>query len=81
LSAVRAQVAADVTYEPWDDRQAGRDYYPSVCFKVEGVWDGQQLEVGDGGIVDWTQRLLGSTKERLITSGIGLDRLASVISR
>ncbi len=30
-----------------------------------------------GGFTDWCARLLGDRKERVLTSGIGLDRLAS----
>jgi hypothetical protein len=36
-----------------------------------------RVDVGDGGFVDWTQRLLGNRKERLLISGIGIDRLAT----
>jgi len=32
--------------------------------------------VADGGHVDWTQQLVASRKERLMISGLGLDRLA-----
>jgi hypothetical protein len=38
----------------------------------------ETVEVGDGGIVDWTQRLVGSRKERLMTSGLGIERLADL---
>lgn len=48
-------------------------YYKGLCFKV--FRDG--VEIGDGGFVDWTQRLLGNRKERLLISGIGVDRLAT----
>jgi hypothetical protein len=34
-------------------------------------------EVGDGGFVDWTARLCGNRKERLLISGYGVDRLAA----
>lgn len=47
-------------------------YYQGLCFKV--FRDG--VEIGDGGFVDWTQRLLGNRKERLLISGVGIDRLA-----
>jgi hypothetical protein len=47
-------------------------YYQGLCFKV--FRDG--VEIGDGGFVDWTQRLLGNRKERLLISGVGVDRLA-----
>ena len=36
-----------------------------------------RFDVTDGGFVDWTQRLVGSGNERLMISGIGLDRLAA----
>ena len=53
------------------DRESGRGYYLGLCFKVHGA-DG---EVGDGGFTDWTARLLGNRKERLLISGYGVDRL------
>jgi hypothetical protein len=34
---------------------------------VEGI------ELVDGGFVDWTQKLLGNKKERLLISGTGID--------
>ena len=35
-------------------------------------------ELVEGGFVDWTQRLLGDRKERLLVSGIGLDLLSTI---
>jgi hypothetical protein len=73
------------------DRESGRVYYRGLCFKVfarpsrEGGSPGgagsdgpepEYLEVGDGGFTDWTAKLLGNRKERLLISGYGLDRLA-----
>ena len=63
-----------------DQRTNGRVYYPSVCFKLHAKFDKQEIEVGDGGFVPWTQRLLSTTKERLLIGGIGLDRLAIATS-
>jgi hypothetical protein len=37
-----------------------------------------ELEVGDGGFTDWTAQLVGSRKERLLASGLGIDRLNTV---
>ena len=34
------------------------------------------LGLADGGLTDWTQRLLSNRKERLFTSGLGLGLLA-----
>src|SRR5262249_60409052 len=58
------------------ERQSGRAYYRDLCFKVFAAAGGQRFEVGAGGFVDWTAKLLGNRKERLLISGYGLDRLA-----
>jgi hypothetical protein len=59
--------------------EAGRQaYYRHLCFKVYAVSDGARTEFGDGGFTDWTARLTGSGKERMLISGYGIDRLASV---
>jgi hypothetical protein len=64
----------DVVEAP--EREAGLAYYRDLCFKVFASAGGQRFEVGDGGFVDWTAKLLGNRKERLLISGYGLDRLA-----
>ncbi len=70
-------------------RQTGRGYYRDVCFKLsvaaadaraEGgpavqSADAAWAEVGDGGFTDWAARLTASTKERLLISGVGIDRV------
>jgi hypothetical protein len=45
---------------------------------VNGTVDGTAEEIGDGGFTDWTQQLVASSKERLLISGVGVDRLAAV---
>jgi hypothetical protein len=50
-------------------------YYIGLQFTVVAKINGRELYIGDGGFVDWSQQLLGSKKERLIISAIGLDRL------
>lgn len=62
------------------DRAAGRGYYRDFCFKVHAAFAGDPFETSDGGCVDWTQRLVGSRKERCFISGIGIDRLALAIA-
>jgi hypothetical protein len=57
-------------------RTSGRGYYVNLCFHIYFAnTAGQYVEVGDGGVVDWTQKLLSNAKERCITSGIGSDRV------
>jgi hypothetical protein len=64
------------------ERESGRAYYRCLCFKVyatfaqPGAAEPEPIEISDGGFVDWTAKLLGNRKERLLISGHGLDRLA-----
>jgi hypothetical protein len=72
----RAIEAEGVAVTNWPERTAARGYYPHLCFKLGVVRDEDEVEVGDGGLVNWTQLLVGSNKERLMTSGLSLERLA-----
>jgi hypothetical protein len=72
LSALPVEIVAD------RDRQTGRGYYRDLCFKVNARAGGEQEELGDGGLTDWTQKLTTSSKERLLISGVGIDRLAQL---
>ncbi|WIX97800.1 hypothetical protein QRX60_27330 [Amycolatopsis mongoliensis] len=72
--------AVDVPVHPFPDREGGRGgYYDGLCFKVYASFGGDLAEVGDGGFTPWTRRLLGNAKERLMTSGLGVDRLATLL--
>jgi hypothetical protein len=78
--AVREAVRdAEVLDDP--ERAAGRGYYTGLCFKVLASCADEPVEFGDGGFVTWTQKLLGNRKERLITSGIGIDRVAVALAQ
>jgi hypothetical protein len=88
LDAVEDEFAgvAGVQVADAPERQSGRAYYRCLCFKVyvrfadtEGVLS-EPVEIGDGGFTDWTAKLLGNRKERLLISGHGLDRLAIMTS-
>ncbi len=78
LAAISAEFAGrrgvGVTEAP--ERESGRAYYRDLCFKVFADRGGSALEVGDGGFVDWTAKLLGNAKERMLISGFGIERLA-----
>jgi hypothetical protein len=76
VDAVRAALP-DVTVVDYPDRESGRDYYTGFAFQAVLVDDTRRFDVADGGFVNWTQRLLGNRKERLLTTGIGIDRLAT----
>ncbi|NNF55959.1 MAG: hypothetical protein HKN03_16150 [Acidimicrobiales bacterium] len=60
------------------DRELGRGYYTNVCFKLSVEADGELLEVGDGGSVDWATALCQDKKERLLIGGLSLERLALI---
>jgi hypothetical protein len=75
--AVRAALP-DVRIVDDPDRAAGSAYYAGLCFKAVVVRGGVRTEIADGGLCDWTQHLLGNRKERLVTSGIGLERVATL---
>ncbi|MEO6469218.1 MAG: hypothetical protein ABIP21_08960 [Acidimicrobiia bacterium] len=65
-----------VTSDP--DRPTGRGYYRDLCFKIVATTTDREVEIGDGGFTDWTAQLLNDRKARLLTSGLGLDRLTSL---
>jgi hypothetical protein len=90
LSDAGERIAAAVTSDLSEDdggtaavivldhtRQRGRGYYRDLCFKVNANTGGHLAEIGDGGFTDWTAQLLANAKERLLISGIGVDRLAA----
>jgi hypothetical protein len=65
----------------YDDREAGRAYYTTACFAVRAVHlGGSRSNLSDGGFVDWTARLLADSKERLLISGLGSERLVDLRS-
>lgn len=59
-------------------RQSGRGYYRDLCFKLNVRAGPDWAEIGDGGFTDWTARLTASAKERLLISGVGIDRVVAL---
>ncbi|GAB3367234.1 hypothetical protein [Amycolatopsis echigonensis] len=74
------EALADVAVSDAPDRAVGRDYYSGLCFTVTADFGSGHEAVGDGGFTPWTARLLGNAKERLLISGIGVDRVASLLN-
>jgi hypothetical protein len=85
ISAALTDALADapVTVVVDPGRQSGRGYYRELCFKLcvrVSEPDGPAwAEVGDGGFTDWSARLTASAKERLLISGIGIDRVVAMV--
>jgi hypothetical protein len=68
---------ASIALDP--SRTSGRGYYQSICFKLYvRERAGAEMEIGDGGDVPWTQKLLSNAKERLIISAVAQERLGTV---
>ena len=56
-----------------------KDYYQNIRFRIYcNQNNGQEVELVDGGAVDWTQKFLNNAKERLVISGIGSERLCEM---
>ena len=56
------------------ERLEGLGYYRSFTLRIlVQAPDGNRYPLVDGGLTDWTARLLGNKKERLLISGIGSE--------
>jgi hypothetical protein len=53
-------------------------YYQLMQFKVLLHKNDREIDVGDGGFVDWTQKLLSNKKQRLLISGIPVELLERI---
>ncbi|AIE85420.1 hypothetical protein [Fimbriimonas ginsengisoli] len=61
------------------DRQPGRGYYDGICFGIYAdTLGGEEMFLADGGFTNWTRSLLSNHKERLLISGMGIERICSV---
>jgi hypothetical protein len=49
-----------------------------ACHDLDVIHSGEEIEVAGGGLVEWTQSLVGGNKERLMISGLSLERVATV---
>jgi len=55
-------------------------YYQDLRFSINTVLaDGREINLGDGGLMDWSAKLTGNGKERLVTSGLGLELLLKLM--
>jgi len=55
-------------------RLEGLGYYRGLCLRISPVApDGRRYPITDGGLTDWTARLLEDRKERLLATGVGSE--------
>ncbi len=74
-----AQEFPDLRIALDDQRERALDYYVSACLDVSfETADGELIGLADGGFTDWTQQILSNRKERLLISGMGLERVADI---
>jgi hypothetical protein len=60
------------------NRATGRGYYVGTCFHIYATnAAGVEFELVDGGLTTWTQQLLNNRKERLLISGLGVERFCA----
>jgi hypothetical protein len=59
----------------FDLEHENNNYYKGINFKLYMEKESGKYEIGDGGYVDWIQKMTGNKKERCLISGISLDRL------
>jgi hypothetical protein len=82
VEQVRGELAGlpgvDVCEDP--DRTSGRGYYTELCFKIYAGHADHPFEVGDGGFVDWSRQLTGSRRERLLITGLGVERVVEAVT-
>ncbi|GAB3251704.1 hypothetical protein GCM10027347_10300 [Larkinella harenae] len=55
-------------------------YYKGLQYKALITVKDQEVEIADGGFVDWTQQLLQNQKERFLISGLGIEWLHRLLS-
>ena len=48
-------------------------YYDLVQFKSFTDFNGEEINTSDGGLTDWTQKLIPNKKHRFFSSGIGIE--------
>ncbi|MET8094777.1 hypothetical protein [Micromonospora sp. NPDC005220] len=60
------------------ERSRGRGYYTGCALRIT-LLNGS-LEIGDGGLTDWTARLTGDAKERCLVSCLATERLVDGIN-
>lgn len=54
-------------------------YYNTIRFNIVLHKNSDEFLLVDGGFTDWTQQLLNNKKERLLTSGLGVEYLLKLL--
>jgi len=54
------------------------NYYNFLQFRFYFNHNGEEINLSDGGFVDWTQKLIANKKHRLLISGLGTDLIYKI---
>ena len=66
----------NIQFEVIKEKAGNNTYYCGLRFQIFAKnKKGEEYFLIDGGLTDWTQKLLSSRKERFLSSGIGSERL------
>lgn len=65
----------EIRFQYLEMRQAENEYYRGLRFKVYISVGGAAYDIADGGLVDWSRRILQDRKERMAISGMGTELL------
>lgn len=55
-------------------------YYQHTRFSFNADFNGSEFNLGDGGFVDWGAKLTSNGKERMFTSGAGLELIIKLLT-
>jgi len=58
-----------------------KPYYHTVQFKIFIKAGDTEMDIADGGFVDWTQQLITNKKHRLLISAAGIELVQLLLSR
>lgn len=59
-------------------RTKGAGYYAGLAVGVRAERDGEEVDLGDGGLTSYTAELLADAKERCLVSCVSTERLTAL---
>lgn len=75
--AIEEQLTAPTVVVRADpDRTRAKGYYVTGALEISVRYGRTTFSAGDGGFTTWTAAMLADQKERLMISGLGVDRIA-----
>lgn len=61
-----------------EQRPAGNNYYKDISFHINLNIKGEEINIADGGGVDWMEKFLSDKRQGLVISGIGITGLMKI---